>query len=180
MPVVAEESLMKHSIAGAPCLTQFPVIEVLRGLTALFFYGSGLLVWPIFALIWRGKRRTTALRWVFFSEFGCILALCGLAFFSVIKLQHGYDWCILLILLNLFFTGSRWEQPFMITLGVRKAHPDAAHLDRKTLIPIMARKRPGLRKLLMLALSAQVAGTTSPRASDSANATPLFPHWQWR
>ena len=67
-------------------------------------YASGFLFWPVFALLWHRKRRTTALRWVFFVQLACTLVLVGLACFSSIKLEHGYYWLMLLILLNLLFT----------------------------------------------------------------------------
>jgi hypothetical protein len=69
------------------------------------FYLSGLLVWPIFALLWRKKkRRTIALRWVFFVELLCLVVVYGLAKTRIVKLEHGYYWFILWIPLNLLFT----------------------------------------------------------------------------
>ena len=68
-------------------------------------YLSGLLVWPIFALLWcKKKRRTPALRWVFFSELLCMLVVYGLAASGIVKLGHGYYWFIVWIPLNLLFT----------------------------------------------------------------------------
>jgi hypothetical protein len=71
---------------------------------AALFYGSGLLVWPVCALLWRKKRRTRALRWVFFSELVCLLVLYGFAAFSRGILEHGYYWLLLMILANIVFT----------------------------------------------------------------------------
>ena len=70
----------------------------------VLLYGSGFLFWPVCALLWRGRRRTTALRWVFLAQLAGNLVLAGLALLSIIKLEHGYDWFILSILLNILFT----------------------------------------------------------------------------
>lgn len=73
-------------------------------LMAVLFYGSGLLVWPICALLWRKKRvRTTALKWVFFSELLCLSVLYGFACFSQGLLEHGYYWFFVMIIVNLLF-----------------------------------------------------------------------------
>jgi hypothetical protein len=71
---------------------------------AILLYGSGLLVWPVCALLWRKKRRTRALRWVFLSELLCLLVLFGFAAFSRGILEHGYSWLILMIVANIAFT----------------------------------------------------------------------------
>ena len=79
--------------------------DVLINAAGALLYTSGLLIWPLCAFLWRKKKRpTTALRWVFFAELACTMALCGVAFFGSVTLEHGYYWFILLILLNLFFT----------------------------------------------------------------------------
>ena len=79
--------------------------EALVCILGALLYLSGLLVWPIFALLWRKKkRRTIALRWVFFSALLCMLVLFGLATSRIVKLEHGYDWFIVWIPLNLLFT----------------------------------------------------------------------------
>jgi hypothetical protein len=71
----------------------------------ILLYGSGLLVWPVCASLWRKKkRRTTALGWVFFIEIVCLLVLCGLAASGAVKLEHGYYWFIIWIPLNLLLT----------------------------------------------------------------------------
>ena len=56
------------------------------------------------AVLWRRKRRTTALRWMFLAQLAGNLVLAGLALLSIVKLEHGYDWLILSILLNIVFT----------------------------------------------------------------------------
>lgn len=71
---------------------------------AILLYGSGLLIWPVCALLWRKKRRTRALRWVFFSELFCLLVLYGFATFSNGILEHGYYWLVLMIVANVGFT----------------------------------------------------------------------------
>jgi hypothetical protein len=74
------------------------------GLIGALLYGSGLLFWPICALVWRRKRRTRALRVVFFFELTCLLVLAGFAAFSRGILAHGYSWLMLMILVNIVFT----------------------------------------------------------------------------
>ncbi len=70
----------------------------------LLLYGGGFLLWPVFALLWRGKRSTFALRRMFLAQVACNLVLAGFAFFSNIPLGQD-NWLILLFLLNtLLFT----------------------------------------------------------------------------
>src|SRR5690349_20278222 len=71
---------------------------------AILLCGSGLLVWPTCALLWRKKRRTRALRWFFFSELLCQLVLAGFAVIPYRILEHGYYWLILMIMTNIVFT----------------------------------------------------------------------------
>jgi hypothetical protein len=71
---------------------------------AILLYGSGLLIWPVCALLWRKKRRTLALRWVSLSELIGLLVLYGFASFSRGILEHGYYWLVLMILANIVFT----------------------------------------------------------------------------
>src|SRR5215472_5578523 len=79
--------------------------EVLINIFGTLLYVSGLLLWPIFALLWcRKKRRTIALRWVFFLELLCLAVIYVLAKTRIVKLEHGYYWFILWIPLNLLFT----------------------------------------------------------------------------
>lgn len=67
-------------------------------------FGSGFLFWPICALAWRAKRRTTVLRWVFVGQVVCTLVLGGFALLSGVKVDPGDAWLILLEFLNVFFT----------------------------------------------------------------------------
>ncbi len=69
----------------------------------LLLYGGGFLLWPVFALLWRGKRSTLALRRMFLAQVACNLVLAGFAFSNI---QIGKDnWFILWFLLNtLLFT----------------------------------------------------------------------------
>ena len=68
-------------------------------------YVSGLLVWPLCALIWREKKRhTRALRWVFSIQLICLLVLSGLACSGAVRLGHGYYWFIIWIPVNVLFT----------------------------------------------------------------------------
>lgn len=79
--------------------------SVLIGVIVGLFYVSGFLLWPLFALFWRKKRRrTTALRWVFLIELLCLLVLLVLASSGGVKLEHGYYWFIIWVPLNLLFT----------------------------------------------------------------------------
>jgi hypothetical protein len=73
-------------------------------LIGALLYGSGLLFWPVCAFLWHRKRRTRALRLVFFCEFTCLLVLAGFAAFSHGILAHGYSWLMLMILANIIFT----------------------------------------------------------------------------
>jgi hypothetical protein len=69
------------------------------------FYSSGLLVWPICALVWRRRKsRTRALPWVFFIELAGLLVLMGFCMFSHGILEHGYYWCVYMMFLNIAFT----------------------------------------------------------------------------
>ena len=70
----------------------------------VFAHGSGLLIWPSCALVWRRKRRTPALGWVFIVELGCQLVLGGFAAFFPGLLEHEYYWLALMIVANLVFT----------------------------------------------------------------------------
>jgi len=78
--------------------------NLLVSLFGILIYTSGLLIWPICALLWRKKRRTRALRWVFLAEAGCLIALLGFAAAFPRMLEHGYYWFILMILVNILFT----------------------------------------------------------------------------
>src|SRR5438874_1008181 len=78
--------------------------EIFIGFFGILFYVSGLLVLPICAVLWRKKRRTRALRWVFFIEVACLLVLAGFGAFSRGILEHRYSWFILMILANVVFT----------------------------------------------------------------------------
>ena len=69
------------------------------------FYTSGFLIWPLCVFLWRKQKpRTTALRWLFFGELVCFAAVGGLALSSAVHLEHGYYWCIILIVVNVIFT----------------------------------------------------------------------------
>jgi len=63
--------------------------NALVGLLGVLLYASGLLVWPICALLWRGTgRRARALRWTFFAELACQLIVVGFFIFSHGILEH--------------------------------------------------------------------------------------------
>lgn len=75
------------------------------GLLGLLLYGSGFLVWPVFAVLWRrSRRRARVLRWTFFAELLGQLALAGLLIFSRNILEHQYYWAMCMIILNVIFT----------------------------------------------------------------------------
>jgi hypothetical protein len=78
--------------------------NILIDCLGVLLYGSGFLFWPVCALLWRRKRRTTALRWVFLTQLAGNLVFAGLALLSIVKLEHGYYWFILSIFLNILFT----------------------------------------------------------------------------
>ncbi len=78
--------------------------NILISCLGILLYGSGFLFWPVCALLWRGKRRTKALRWVFLAQLAGNIVLAGLALLSIIKLEHGYYWFMLSIFLNILFT----------------------------------------------------------------------------
>src|SRR5215469_10605215 len=79
--------------------------ETLTYVLVPLFYVSGLLVWPMLALLWRGQGlRKTAVKCVFWTELGCLMVLAGFEMFSQGLLEHGYYWCVLMILANLIFT----------------------------------------------------------------------------
>ena len=65
--------------------------------------GSGFLIWPVCALLWRGKKRTSALRWVFLAQSAGNSILVGFALLSNTKLEYR-DWLTVLIVSNLLFT----------------------------------------------------------------------------
>ena len=74
-------------------------------LLILLLSGSGFLFWPICALLWRGRRATSALRWVFLAQLACNLVLAGFALLSNINLELAIlrDWISVSIILNLLF-----------------------------------------------------------------------------
>lgn len=66
----------------------------------LVLFGSGLLVWPAFALLWRRTGcRAKALRWVFLSQL-----VCQGVVVVVIRLSSDVLWIIVLALVNIGFT----------------------------------------------------------------------------
>ncbi len=79
--------------------------DILIGLFSVLLYGSGLLVWPICALLWRkSHRRAKALRWAFFCEAVCQAIVIGLFLFSTGIVEHQYQWLMLSIIINIVFT----------------------------------------------------------------------------
>jgi ABC-type phosphate transport system permease subunit len=79
--------------------------NILMYMLGAVLYFSGLLVWPVYALLWRKRRRRTrALRWVFFSQLSCELVLAGFFFFSRGLMEHQYGWLFLMLVLNVVFT----------------------------------------------------------------------------
>jgi hypothetical protein len=70
---------------------------------ALLFYGSGLTLWPIRRWLHRGKPiRGRFVAYTFFAQIAAYGAM-GCAS-TMIRLEHGYDWFIIAIWLNLVFT----------------------------------------------------------------------------
>jgi hypothetical protein len=83
--------------------------NLLIGILGVLGYGSGFLVWPVCAFLWRKKRRQARLlRWFFFGELAAQLTVAGFFVFSRGILEHQYYWCVVSMLANIVFT------PFMI------------------------------------------------------------------
>jgi hypothetical protein len=79
--------------------------KLVIGLLCVLLYGSGFLVWPVFALIWRRSgRRAKALCWTFFAELLGQAALAGFFIFSRDILEHQYYWLMCMIIMNVLFT----------------------------------------------------------------------------
>jgi hypothetical protein len=78
---------------------------VLIGLLGALLYVSGLLVWPICALLWRKQgRHARVLRWAFFGGLACQLVVAGFFVFSRGIFGHQYYWCIVSMMVNVLFT----------------------------------------------------------------------------
>ncbi|HEY5913914.1 MAG TPA: hypothetical protein VJA21_25270 [Verrucomicrobiae bacterium] len=68
-------------------------------------YFCGLFVWPACAFFWRNnRRRTMALRLVFFCQLLLDLVLAGFLIFSRGLMEHQYGWLFLMLVVNIIFT----------------------------------------------------------------------------
>lgn len=78
-----------------------PTESILTTDFLLLLSGSGFLFWPVCALVWRGKRSTSALRWMFLAQLAFNLVWAVFALLPHVNMEFR-DWCSRSVQLNLF------------------------------------------------------------------------------
>ena len=125
--------LCAQDFSAGESARSFGMPQFLIGLFGIAIYSSGFLLWPIRRWLTRRRRvRGKALLSVFLGQFLSYLVVGCLGFFSTIRLEHGYYWFIILILLNVIFTGAgiiawvldaAWELRANSNLGAEPVGP---------------------------------------------------------